>query len=542
VSAPAEAAGRAAGSRFGTRPRLLVTVLLLACEFIALTLAVDLVNLRKLDGVAGLARAWGPWALRFLLISAALTTLAATARAGKLLKEPGIPMRAAPVALHFTLYGLFCASSVLLVNNPAISPDLLAVAAVIAGFGSLLSGGLVLFDAGFWKRLFRAARYAPLFGMAGAGAALAALWGANAFSDRWLSFTFDMSSRGLGLVARHVVSDRGTFILGTPSFQVRIAAACSGFEGLALMLAFGGAWLWFFRSELRFPRALLLLPAGLAVVTVLNWVRIVALILIGSAGAPAIATGGFHSQAGWIGFMSAAILFSMGCQRISWFAREEARSTAGTAAVSDDPAPYLMPFLAILGTGVLVQAASAGFEWLYPVRVLSAAAAFWWFRRSYAGVDWKVGWEGPAAGLLVFGIWIGIDRLTGGPAHGTPAALAAAPPFQRVAWLVFRVIGGVLTVPVAEELAFRGYLLRRLISPAFTSVEWRRFSWLSFTVSAAVFGALHGRLWFAGIAAGMIYALAMLRRGRMGDAIAAHAATNLLLALWVLFTGEWRLW
>jgi len=40
----------------------------------------------------------------------------------------------------------------------------------------------------------------------------------------------------------------------------------------------------------------------------------------------------------------------------------------------------------------------------------------------------------------------------------------------------------------------------------------------------------------------MIYALAMLRRGRLADAIAAHAFTNTLLAVWVMVTGNWRLW
>jgi hypothetical protein len=34
----------------------------------------------------------------------------------------------------------------------------------------------------------------------------------------------------------------------------------------------------------------------------------------------------------------------------------------------------------------------------------------------------------------------------------------------------------------------------------------------------------------------------MLRRGRIGEAVAAHALTNALLAIYVLVSGHWQLW
>jgi CAAX prenyl protease-like protein len=95
-------------------------------------------------------------------------------------------------------------------------------------------------------------------------------------------------------------------------------------------------------------------------------------------------------------------------------------------------------------------------------------------------------------------------------------------------------------VPIAEELAFRGYLLRRLVSPDFDKLG-PRFTWLSFLLSSFLFGALHGR-WLAGTVAGMFYAWAMYRRGRVGDAIIAHATTNALIAADVLILGSWNHW
>ena len=109
------------------------------------------------------------------------------------------------------------------------------------------------------------------------------------------------------------------------------------------------------------------------------------------------------------------------------------------------------------------------------------------------------------------------------------------------AWLTARVFGSVVAVPLAEELAFRGYLMRRLIAADFTNVSLKTFTLLSFLISSALFGAMHER-WLAGTLAGMLYSLAAYRRGRLGDPIIAHAVTNALIALTVLTTGAWSLW
>jgi CAAX prenyl protease-like protein len=122
-----------------------------------------------------------------------------------------------------------------------------------------------------------------------------------------------------------------------------------------------------------------------------------------------------------------------------------------------------------------------------------------------------------------------------------PTSLAEIPAGLAAVWLLFRVLGSVITVPIAEELAFRGYLLRRLIAADFDEPSTLRFTWLSFVLSSLLFGALHGR-WLAGTVAGMFYAWALYRRGRVDDAILAHALTNALIAAEVLILGQWELW
>jgi CAAX prenyl protease-like protein len=122
-----------------------------------------------------------------------------------------------------------------------------------------------------------------------------------------------------------------------------------------------------------------------------------------------------------------------------------------------------------------------------------------------------------------------------------PQALAEADGPARLTWLAFRVMGAVITVPIAEELAFRGYLLRRFALPEFELVNRHTVTWIAVLLSSLAFGILHGDRWVAASIVGVIYAVAYLRRGSIGDAVAAHATTNALIMLWVLGGGDWRL-
>ena len=77
---------------------------------------------------------------------------------------------------------------------------------------------------------------------------------------------------------------------------------------MGLITAFTAFYLWLFRKELRFPRALMLLPIGIVVIWCFNIIRITTLIAIGTSLSPEIAVTGFHSQAGWISFITVTLL------------------------------------------------------------------------------------------------------------------------------------------------------------------------------------------------------------------------------------------
>lgn len=451
----------------------------------------------------------------------------------------------APLLAHAALAALFGGISTVLfsIQLSSVPGVVLAAAWLISGAAAMGLLAVAFMPVAFWTLLFRSMRQVLAF-------ALLVGVGAYAFGRLALVAWQPLSRATMAVsyaMLRPLVSDLSAdpvaFTMGTPDFRVEIGAQCSGYEGLGLMLVFISAWLWFHRAEWRFPQALLLVPIGLAGVWILNCVRVAGLMLIGIAGAPDIAVGGFHSQAGWVAFNAVALGTCLAARRVPWLLKHGVVASSPDAAAPNPTLPYLLPFLAVLAGSMVAQLASGGFEWLYGMRVALCGAVLCYFIPKYRAFDWRIGWRAVALGAGAFVVWVGLDALLGtGSGAGMPAALREAPSTWGMAWIALRVFGSVATVPLAEELAFRGFLLRRFDAEDFQSVRWSTVSWIAILLSSAAFGILHGDRWLAGTIAGGIYAVAYVRRGSMGDAVAAHATTNALIAAEVLVVGHWHLW
>jgi exosortase E/protease (VPEID-CTERM system) len=430
-------------------------------------------------------------------------------------------------------------------NSPPF-PIFLTLAWVFTGLAAGVFWVLAAMPASAWIRLARQNSSVVLAGIVIIFASWVMGFATNRAWEPLRYPTFWLVEWLLKAFGQDVVSEPADFMLGTRQFSVSMYIGCTGYEGIGLIVAFVGAYFWLFRRRLRFPQAFLILPCAIVVIWLVNAVRIALLVMVGTYVSPQIASGGFHSQVGWLGFIAVALGVVAVTQRMSFFAvtqsdpRDKARAPDPTTA-------YLAPLTALLAVTMVSGAFSSGFDWLYPARVLGTAATIWFFwRRS---LTWPTlmrcwSWGSVGIGVMVFAIWIGLEQITGGSYDdgssitkslgGMPAGLAGA-------WLLFRVLGSVVMVPIAEELAFRGYLLRRLITADFDQLSVLRFTGLSFLVSSLLFGALHGR-WLAGTLAGMFYAWALYRRGRVADAVIAHATTNALIAGAVLIFGNWSLW
>lgn len=395
-------------------------------------------------------------------------------------------------------------------------------------------------------RLSGVALAAILVGLAAAAipALVATLWADVAVPTMYLTALL------LALSGRTVLIDPVEAVIELDGFAVQVYGPCSGVEGMALVALFLAGYLWRFRADHRFPRALLILPAGVVLAFLANGLRIALLTAIGAYVDPGIAAGAFHSKAGWIFFCLLTIGLVAVARAVPWF--RAAPASAGARVASGNPtAVYLMPLLVWLAVGLVASAWVSGHDPFYPLRVMMVLPVIWMLRRGIAealvptggtalspGLSALAPW---AIGLAVAGMWLALSA--GAPTRGL-ATVAAAEGWSAGflgLWLVFRLAGTVIIVPVIEELAFRGYLQRRLVAADFTAVPQGLWHWAAVLVSAAAFGAMHGH-WLAGFLAGMGFSLAAHLRGRLGDAIIAHAVANAVLAFWVLGFGRWDLW
>ncbi|MGR9105700.1 MAG: exosortase E/protease, VPEID-CTERM system, partial [Gammaproteobacteria bacterium] len=259
---------------------------------------------------------------------------------------------------------------------------------------------------------------------------------------------------------------------------------------------------------------------------------------IGTFLSPEVALQGFHAQAGWIAFCLIAIGAIALSKKLRFF-NADGRSHPLMGSREHLAAALLVPFLALVAVRMVTSGLSTGFDAFYPVGVLIAVIVLIHFRKQYTNLGWEINWCAPAIGTAVFIIWMLLEPA--GSENPLAQRLEELPTWLAASWLVFRVFGSVFTVPLVEELAFRGYLMRKLISSHFETVSFKQFTLFSFILSSVLFGMLHER-WLAATLAGMGYALALHRRGRLGDAVVAHMTTNGLIALVVLIQSRWSLW
>lgn len=418
-----------------------------------------------------------------------------------------------------------------------------AAAAVALG-----AWALALFPLSLWRDvLFRLRGLIAIGALLGIGAVIA-----GKLADYFWPLLSGPTLNAVGVILRVFYEDVAIYpeelLIKTHNFTSMVGAECSGFEGVGLIGIFLGAFLWGLRKQLQFPQALIILPIGMATIWLANVLRLVALIAIGTSFSSSVALGGFHSQAGWLAFNAVAL----GVVYVAWnspvFRVNATRSEDVAEKYEYAAGPYLAPLLMLVAVMMITTAMSAlGFDWLYPVRVAATLLVVAWYWPTYKQrgyLAWTFSWTPLLIGVAVFAMWMALEPLAGIASDATAQqaqALSIVTPTAAGIWLVARAIGSIVAVPIAEELAFRGYLMRQLVAEDFEQVPLGKFTWFSLITSSILFGLLHGR-WLAGSLAGAMFAIALYRRGRMMDAIVAHATANALVTAYVLSTQNWAAW
>lgn len=471
-----------------------------------------------------------PRALAVLAVLA-LFVVARRGAVAALLAAPGA--RGPGLALNFAGFALILAPWFGLGDD---SPRGLVAAAVAAWSlgGVLAAAGLALMLAPWpaWRRLVAeqggilAALLVTGLALPELGDWLQPLWRVEAITEATFAATLKM----LALMGYVVEAYPAEKIIGTGAFAVAVGPQCSGVEGFMLITVFLALYIGLFRRELRFPHVLLLFPTGLLLSWVFNVLRISVLVAIGLEGRPELAIGAFHSHAGWLSFTLLSLLLILASRAVPVLRHDTGRAPTALPPFFRDPAVVrILPFIVFMASALLANAFSQTPGMLYPWRALAMAAALALVWPALRALPWRLDPLSLGAGVAVAGLWIVTGPEAGDPPYGTLAGGAFA------LWLLARIVGTTLLVPVIEELFFRDYLIGRL-APAGQGMRLL----FAVAVSTAAFAALHDR-WIVAALAGAVFAGLYGRSRNVTDAILAHGTANGLIAAFALATGAWHI-
>lgn len=187
--------------------------------------------------------------------------------------------------------------------------------------------------------------------------------------------------------------------------------------------------------------------------------------------------------------------------------------------------------------------------WLYPIKtavVLGLLIYFWPGYHELKGRMFNGAGEASvslAIGLIVYAAWVRMDWPWAVQGHGSAGGYNPFEAGDAAGWGLagIRLFGATAVVPLMEELFWRSFLIRYVVSSKFESVPLGTFTPLSFVITVVLFGFEHD-LWLAGMMAGVAYNALLYYTKRLWPCILAHGTTNLALGLHVLLTGEWKWW
>jgi CAAX prenyl protease-like protein len=218
--------------------------------------------------------------------------------------------------------------------------------------------------------------------------------------------------------------------------------------------------------------------------------------------------------------------------------------------------PYVVPFILYLGLSQFAATYPEHYAWLYPALVVVVGAVTFalLYGRGILRPHIRV-IPGVVVGLAGIALWIAICHLDWDKRIGAllPPWLQPGPrlgfnPFSAIAsaaacwgFVVMRLAGLALLVPIAEELFWRGFLARWLISPDWQSQALGRFTPVSFTLITLMFALAHPE-WLAAAVYCALLNLLLSRTRDLWNCVVAHGVSNLVLGVYVLATNSWELW
>ena len=209
----------------------------------------------------------------------------------------------------------------------------------------------------------------------------------------------------------------------------------------------------------------------------------------------------------------------------------------------------------------------SGRYWIYLAKTIAAAGMLLVVFRHIEELKWRFSWEAAVVGVAVFAFCVGLSGYY--PPLNVLYANHLCPLLQKIGlakdcsisitphwnpneafgvisplaifFIVVRIAGSSLLVPMLEEVFFRSFVYRFIASKDWPGVPLGKFELMPFVVTSLAFGLEHQE-WLSGILCGFAYQGLVIWKKRLGDAVTAHAITNFLLGVWVVWRGAWQFW
>ena len=218
--------------------------------------------------------------------------------------------------------------------------------------------------------------------------------------------------------------------------------------------------------------------------------------------------------------------------------------------------PYVVPFSLYLLFSQVAAHYSSLYPWLYIATVIMVGGATLYLLsgRKLFQIHGDV-LPGIAFGIAGIILWILLSHsnldeavISLLPVWLQPGQRLAFNPFEAIPnpffhwmFILVRSVGLVLLVPVAEELFWRGFLLRWIISANWEEQPIGIFTFRSFLWVVLLFTSAHPE-WFAAAAYCILLNILLYWKKDLWLCIIAHSTSNFIVVVYVLLTGSWILW
>ena len=195
-----------------------------------------------------------------------------------------------------------------------------------------------------------------------------------------------------------------------------------------------------------------------------------------------------------------------------------------------DERAYLILILLYLLSQAFGEMISRSFGLIF--KIVLVGSFLYYYRKEFSFKP-HFDWLAVLAGIAIIFFWIVLDPFY---PHIKTDVLS-----YTLFEIILKIVASVLIASVVEEFFTRHFLHRIIQSKKWREVKLGVYQLKAFIITTVFFGFAHNR-WLVGIIAGIILNILWYKRKDMNSIVLAHAFANLILAIYVIYTGLWAFW